>query len=77
MNPQAVLKELVCPSSGLKTEILGVIPVHRFGLRVCKNGALYGECRIHGIRVFVRSRELVKELLKTAQVEVREEVNGS
>lgn len=60
--------EVYCPLSGMKFGVLPPLPVHKVPLTVCKNGVLYTECKDHKVRVFVRDRSIVSEIMKTSRV---------
>jgi hypothetical protein len=65
---QEINFQVACPLSGIRIGNLAPIPVHRISLALCVNEALYGTCRIHGIRLFVRSHAVVAEIMKNSVV---------
>jgi hypothetical protein len=68
-NPRSLLDtEVYCPLSGMKFGALPALPVHKVALTVCVNGALYAECKDHRVRMFVRDRSIVSEIMKTSHV---------
>ena len=44
------------------------LPIHWVPLTICVNGVLYAECRAHKVRIFIRDRAIVEEIVKKASV---------
>lgn len=65
---QEISSTAMCPLSGVQIGSLPPIPVHRIPLALCVNGALYGTCRTHGVRIFVRGHAVVAEIMKNSVV---------
>ena len=53
-----------CPASGSKIGKEKIKP-HSLALQVCVNGALFGHCTEHDIRIFVRSSPLIRQIMAT------------
>jgi hypothetical protein len=59
--------ELFCPLSGLKIKGYS-IPIHKMGVMVCENGALFAKCSLHLVRCFISDWPTVKSIVDNAKV---------
>ena len=60
-------RTIYCPLSGTK---LGkdTIKTHSIPLQVCSNGTLFGHCKEHDVRVFVRNSPIIRQIMKAETV---------
>lgn len=60
-----VLKRTIyCPLSGAKIGKETIKP-HSVPLQVCSNATLFGHCREHDVRVFVRNAVIIRQIMAT------------
>lgn len=65
---QEISFSVMCPLSGVQIGGLPPIPIHRIPLALCVNEALYGTCRTHGARIFIRAHAVVAEIMRNSVV---------